>query len=97
MFMLAVDIHQRVAQIFQIIQRYRGSVDIAAGASVVIDYSAQHALVRVRLKYQIVVCEPGLSRLDVADRELRHDISSARAGSNYGFIGPIPEGEAQSA
>ena len=50
MFMLAVDIHQRVAQIFQIIQRYRGSVDIAAGASVVIDYSAQHALIAVRLK-----------------------------------------------
>ena len=47
MFMLAVDIHQHVTQIFQIGQGYRRSVDIAAGAPVVIDDPAQHALMRV--------------------------------------------------
>ena len=97
MFMLAVDIHQHVTQIFQIGQGYRRSVDIAAGAPVVIDNPAQHALMGVRLQYQIVVGEPGLRRLDAADREFSHDVSTARAGPHDGFIGPIPESESQSA
>ena len=97
MFMLAVDIHQHVTQIFQVGQGYRRSIDIAAGAPVVIHDPAQQALMRVRLQDQIVVGEPGLRGLDVTDREFGHDISTARAGPHDGFIGPVPERESQSA
>jgi hypothetical protein len=90
---LAVDIQQHAAKLFQLCQRAGVAVDEAAGAAVVADRAAQYALSAI---VQFVFFQPGQGLRKVRDIEFRRYIRPFCAIAHGSGISPGSHGQPQS-
>ena len=89
---LAVDIHQSLAQFLERLDRYRAAVDKGPGSAVAHQDTAQDALAGV---VQGMFGEPVPDLVSIGGVEHGGNLGPLAAGANHGIVRPVPQRQPQ--